>query len=177
MDELRTLQDRITAAAAPPEVVEGLTAALAQWSTRLEPYEVGERDQLTGHLTTVPGRAQTMSPQLYVDSWDYDRMTGHVTYGRHYLGGNGAVHGGAVPLLFDEVLGRLSNTGDRPMSRTAYLHVNFRHITPVGRELRVSAHFDREEGRKRFLVGTLHDGDTLCADAEGLFIALRPGQP
>ena len=32
-------------------------------------------------------------------------------------------------------------------------------------------------GRKRVLRGTLRDGDTVCADAESLFVALRPGQP
>jgi acyl-CoA thioesterase FadM len=65
----------------------------------------------------------------------------------------------------------------RSPARTAYLHVDFRHVTPVETELQVRVRFDREEGRKRFLRGTLHDGDTLCAEAEGLFVALRPGQP
>jgi hypothetical protein len=32
-------------------------------------------------------------------------------------------------------------------------------------------------GRKRYLHGTLHDGDRLCAEATGLFLELRPGQP
>jgi hypothetical protein len=40
----------------------------------------------------------------------------------------------------------------------------------------VEGRLDREEGRKRFLIGHLYDGDTLCADAEGLFIQLRRGQ-
>ena len=67
--------------------------------------------------------------------------------------------------------------GSRPPARTAYLHVNYRNITPIERELQLTARFDREEGRKRFLSGELRDGDTLCADVEGLFVALRPGQP
>jgi acyl-CoA thioesterase FadM len=70
---------------------------------------------------------------------------------------------------------RLANTG-RSRSRTAYLHVNFRAISPIGHELRVTARVDRIEGRKRFLTGAIHHHGTLTADAEGLFVELRPGQ-
>lgn len=177
IDALRVLQDRITAAAPPADLVADATKTLTELAARLEAYEVGEREQLTGHLVDVPGRGQTMSPVLHIDEHDGEHVVGHVTYGRFYLGGNGAVHGGAIPLLFDEILGRFANTGGRKPSRTAYLHVDFRSITPVGRRLWVTARFVREEGRKRFLHGTIHDGDTLCAEAEGLFVELRPGQP
>lgn len=78
--------------------------------------------------------------------------------------------------MFDEVLGRLSNAGGRPMARTAYPHVNFRAITPIDVALRVEARFDREEGRKRYLTGAHYDSATLTADAEALFLTLLPGQ-
>ena len=32
---------------------------------------------------------------------------------------------------------------------------------------------DRQEGRKIFICGTMHDGETLCAEAEGIFIQPR----
>ena len=81
-----------------------------------------------------------------------------------------------MPLLFDDVLGRLSNSSGGPPARTAYLHVNFRRITPIGPELQVEATFDREEGRKRYLSGRLTKDGVLLADAEGLFVVLEPGQ-
>ena len=177
IEALRTLQDDITAAAPPGDVVAAAATTLAEVSARLRPYAVPEREQITGHLSSVPGRGQAMAPVVRVEEWTDTRVTGRVTFGRFYLGGNGAVHGGAIPLMFDELLGRLANAGGRSISRTAYLHVNYRSITPVGADLAFEGHFDREEGRKRFLVATLHDGDTLCADAEGLFVALNPGQP
>jgi acyl-coenzyme A thioesterase PaaI-like protein len=177
IEALRRLQDDVTAAAPPPELIDGITHALTTLSEQLRPHAVPERDQLTGRQTDVPGRGQAMSPVITIDEADERTARGRVTFGRFYLGGNGAVHGGAIPLMFDELLGRLANGGGRVPSRTAYLHVNFRSITPVGRELRLVGRFDREEGRKRFLVGELYDGDTLCADAEGLFVQLRPGQP
>jgi acyl-coenzyme A thioesterase PaaI-like protein len=118
-----------------------------------------------------------MAPQFFPTVSDTEHVEGHVTFGRFYLGGNGAAHGGTIPLLFDEVLGRLANTGDRAKSRTAYLNVDYRAITPIGVELEVRARFELEEGRKRFLSGEIVNGATICAEAHGLFVALRPGQP
>jgi acyl-coenzyme A thioesterase PaaI-like protein len=100
-----------------------------------------------------------------------------VTFGRFQLGGNGAVHGGVLPLLFDEVLGRLANSG-RTVARTAYLTVNFRHITRIGVEHTLVAELDRIAGRKRHLRGVLRDPTgRVVSDAEGLFVELRPDQP
>ena len=177
IEALRRLQDDVTAAAPPADLVDEVTRTLSSLSERLRPHAVPERDQFTGHQSDVPGRGQTLSPVITIEEADEHHARGRVTFGRFYLGGNGAVHGGAIPLMFDELLGRLANSGGRVPSRTAYLHVNFRSITPVGKELRLEGRFDREEGRKRFLAGELYDGDTLCADAEGLFVQLRPGQP
>jgi predicted thioesterase len=63
------------------------------------------------------------------------------------------------------------------VARTAYLKVNYRAITPIGRELLVDATVDRVEGRKRWASARLFDGETPIADAEGLFVELLPGQP
>jgi acyl-coenzyme A thioesterase PaaI-like protein len=118
-----------------------------------------------------------MAPQVELAEFSDTYARGHVAFGRFYLGGNGAVHGGAIPLAFDELMGRLANTGGRPPSRTAYLHVNYRSITPIETRLAIEARFQAEKGRKRTLTGVLRNGDQVCADAEGLFVALRPGQP
>jgi acyl-coenzyme A thioesterase PaaI-like protein len=176
IDALRALQDQITGSRPPGHLLEEATQQLAELTGQLASYPVDERHQLAGHLVAVAGRAQAMAPAIHIDEHTTDRASGHVTFGRFYLGGNGAVHGGAIPLAFDELMGRLANTG-RPPSRTAYLHVNYRSITPIETKLAIEAHFESEQGRKRILRGVLRDGDTLCADAEGLFVALRPGQP
>ncbi|SQD97326.1 MULTISPECIES: hypothetical protein [unclassified Parafrankia] len=70
----------------------------------------------------------------------------------------------------------LANTG-RPFARLVYVNVTFRSLTRVDVPLRLDATVDRVEGRKLFLTGRLFDGDTLCADAESLFVQLRPAQP
>jgi acyl-CoA thioesterase FadM len=64
-----------------------------------------------------------------------------------------------------------------PRQRTAYLHVNYRQIVPVNKELQVDAGVDRVEGRKIFVSGRLSDGDAVLTDAEALFVLLKPGQP
>jgi acyl-coenzyme A thioesterase PaaI-like protein len=176
-EALRLVQDRFTAAAptsqAAMEAADLLTAAAAV----LEPFAVTERDQVAGRRLDLPGRGQTLVPPFYVDEWDNVSVRGHVTFTRFYLGGNGAAHGGTVPLFFDEVLGRLANIGGRPRSRTAYLNVDYRRITPIGEELQVTARIEREEGRKRFLSAEIRHDGLVTAEANGLFVQLRPGQP
>jgi acyl-coenzyme A thioesterase PaaI-like protein len=174
---VRELQDAVTGANPPDDVVRAAMADVERTVATLRPYEVEEWDAPAGKLDRVPGRAQPFLPPFSADHETVDSVRGHVTFTRAFLGGNGAVHGGAVPLLFDEVLGRLSNAAGRKVARTAYLHVDYRHITPVGVQLALEAQLEREEGRKRWVRGRLSAGDTLCAEAEGLFVVLKPGQP
>ena len=173
---LRALQDAVTGSRPPDRVVEETTRQLTELARQLGKYAVDERDQIAGHLAETPGRGQALIPPVHLDEVASGRVRGHVTFGRFYLGGNGAVHGGALPLVFDELMGRLANTGRSP-ARTAYLHVNYRNVTPIETRLTIEAQLESEEGRKRVLRGELRDGDTVCADAESLFVALRPGQP
>jgi acyl-coenzyme A thioesterase PaaI-like protein len=177
IDELRKLQDQMTGSNPPEQVAGKIADAISSLTRELAEYAVDERHQVAGHLVGIPGRAQCMVPVVEIMENSDTHARGHVSFGRFYLGGNGAVHGGAIPLVFDELMGRLANTGGRRPSRTAYLHVNYRNITPIQTRLDIEARFETEEGRKRILRGTIRDGDTLCADAEGLFVALRPGQP
>ena len=80
---------------------------------------------------------------------------------------------------FDDVLGRLANLSSLSagVSRTAYLHVNYRAVVPVGKALTWDGAIERTEGRKMFTTGRLLDGDKVLADADLLFVALKPGQP
>ena len=174
---LRTFLDHVAAARPDEGTITKLSADLSEWIARLAPQAVSEREQLFAHRLDLIGHGQTMVPAFIATRRARNRVEGTVRFGRYYLGGNGAVHGGAVQLLFDDVLGRLANSGDRSGSRTAYLHTDFHLITPVGPQLSVRAWFVSEEGRKRLLRGELRHGETVCATTEGLWVALRPGQP
>ncbi len=149
---------------------------LEKLAATLAPFKVDEARQVAAHRMDLPGAGRRWCRSCTSTSGTISTVSACVTLGRFYLGAGGAAHGGVLGLVFDELIGRLANTG-RERSRTAYLQANFRAVTPIGPELRVSARVDRIEGRKRFLTGTIHHGDTLTADAEGLFVELRPGQP
>jgi acyl-coenzyme A thioesterase PaaI-like protein len=91
--------------------------------------------------------------------------------GTAYQGPPGSVHGGLVAALFDEVLGFAQwMTGNPGMTGT--LKVRYRKPTPLNTELRFEATVERVDGRKIFTEARLYDGDTVTADAEGVFISL-----
>ena len=174
--EARMFLDALAGAVPDARTVAQVTAALRDLTGRLGEAAVDEFHQLAGRIEHAPGRGQLVVPPAVVEHVDDDHIECSMVFTRHYLGGNGAVHGGALPLLFDDILGRFANSGGRPVARTAYLHVDYRSITPVERPLRLVGEFVSEVGRKRLVRATLKDGDTLCAEAEGLFVQLRPGQ-
>jgi len=175
--QARLLLDALAAAVPDAGTVTHVTEHLRDLTERLAEAGVDESRQLSGRIEGVAGRGQLLVPPAVIEHVDDLRIECTVTFTRHYLGGNGAAHGGALPLLFDDILGRFAQGGGRPLARTAYLHVDYRSITPVGKPLRLVGEIVSEEGRKRLVRATLEDGDTVCAEAEGLFVELRRGQP
>jgi acyl-coenzyme A thioesterase PaaI-like protein len=169
--------DQLAGAVPDDATVAALADDLAAWGDKLRGLQVGEVTQAFGHRVDLDGRGQTMAPRFVLGGADDLSVHGTVRFGHYFLGGNGAVHGGVIPLLFDEVMGRLANSGGRTPGRTAYLKTDYRSITPVGKDLSVRVWIDREEGRKRFLRGEIRNDGVLCADAEALVVALRQGQP
>lgn len=171
---LRRVRDAVTGVEAPRPVVLQATRLLQEVADELDPYRMRAGDTAPWDDLRRTLHTRSLNPPLLDLESDRDHLRATVTFTTFYTGGNGAAHGGAVPLLFDEVLGRLANV-DRSMSRTAYLNVDYRRVTPIGRPLRVEGRFEREEGRKRFLYGAIYDGEHLTAEARGLFVALREG--
>lgn len=177
VDAVRTVLDLVAGTDPPADVQQQAIAHLEAVADLLRPWAAEEADAPAGKRPDLPGRGHPLLVPHVIDEETADRIAGRVRFTRHFLGGNGAAHGGTLPLLFDEVLGRLANSGERPVARTAYLHTNYRRITPIGPELTFVAQVEREEGRKRYVSGVLRHGDDVVADAEGLFVVLLPGQP
>jgi hypothetical protein len=175
IEALRGFLDKVAGARPDEATLHALTRDLDAWSDRLDACAVEEHAQLFGRILGQPGRGQTCAPRLVVDVEDGGELRGHVTFGRYFLGVNGAVHGGVLPLLFDEVLGRAAAGAGRRM-RTAYIKTDFRALTPLDTRLEVRGWVDRQDGRKYFVRGELRHGDVVCADAEALFVELRPEQ-
>ncbi|MCW2854225.1 MAG: hypothetical protein JWM84_3889 [Nocardioides sp.] len=114
---------------------------------------------------------QVLAPVFSVEALSETAASGTVRFTRAYSGRD-AAHGGAIALFFDEVLGRLLNNAEPP-SRTAYLHVDYRRLTPLEETITFVARIDRVEGRKRFLAGSLVLHGELLAEADGLWVVGR----
>jgi acyl-coenzyme A thioesterase PaaI-like protein len=89
-----------------------------------------------------------------------------------FTGPPGGVHGGVIALVFDELLGYV-NVANQSGGFTGMLTVRYRAITPIERPIRMQAQQLRADGRKLFARGSMHHGDRLIAEAEGLFIRPR----
>jgi acyl-CoA thioesterase FadM len=69
------------------------------------------------------------------------------------------------------VLGATQAMSGRP-GMTGTLTIRYRTPTPLHTDLRFEAVLDRIEGRKLFCSARLLAGETLCAEAEGIFISV-----
>jgi acyl-coenzyme A thioesterase PaaI-like protein len=178
VETMRTLQDHARAVDAPDEVISRAADALRDVCDLLAPFDSDEWSSPSGRRLDLPMRGNLLPVPMKLKRSDDGRLRGWARFRRFHLGRNGAAHGGAIGLLFDSVLGTASwlLTGG-PYQRTAYLHVNYRSIVPIERELQLETWISRTEGRKIFVETTLRDGDALLADGEALFVVLKPGQP
>ncbi|WP_085248837.1 PaaI family thioesterase [Mycobacterium riyadhense] len=178
IDGVRKLQDHARAVDAPDAVITEAADLLDKVSALLAPFDADEWQSPSGRRMDLPVRGNILTVPMSTRKTDDGRIQGWARFARFHLGRNGAVHGGALGLLFDTVLGLTSAvlTGGS-YQRTAYLKINYRHIVPIERKLQIDAGVDRVDGRKIFVSGRLTDGDTLLTEADALFVRLKPGQP
>jgi acyl-coenzyme A thioesterase PaaI-like protein len=176
VEEFRALQDEFAATAPPAQTVAEVSALLSSARRLLAAHAADDEEQVFGRLFELPGRGQTLIPPVTILDCGPGRLVGETTFGRFHGGANGAAHGGAIAMMFDEALGMLTFLGEQRRSRTASLTVDYRSPTPVGKTLTIEATVAEETGRKRYLHGALKDGERLCAESRGLFLTLLPGQ-
>ena len=174
---LRRVQDAAVSIDIGSPDMARATARLHELAELLEGSPAYQADYVGTRLMALSSGQNPFSVPLTITEARAGHSAGTVRFSRFHHGRGGVAHGGATALLFDEVLGRMSNYPGEPPSRTAYLTVNYRAVAPIEKDLRVEAGIDRVEGRKKFSSGRLYDGDTLVADADALFIVLKPGQP
>ncbi len=161
--------EALTAAA---EVVDGVTASLGgdQLSDGVGYRPRSHDDYLP--RSPVVGDASPLSPRL-----DWEVVDGRVfatgRFGAAYEGPPGYVHGGMVALAFDEVLGIVNIANNNP-GLTATLKVRYRRPTPLFTDVRFEAWIEELGARRIRSRAELWAGDTLCAEADGLFIEPRP---
>ena len=160
--------------------VEALTKRLR---VRELPGSFGETHGMAGPLrvwgNSVIGLRNAIAPPM-VNEWHADGgVVGHATLGAAYEGPPGRAHGGVAALLLDQVMGEAAHAAERP-GFTAYLNLNYRNPTPLGR-IRAEAKAEPAvvgQEHKTIVRGTLFavgdDGtETVCVEAEGMFVLPR----
>lgn len=175
---MRRLQD-LAVSTNPDDATWNEAAARVDELVRLlDRYQVGEGVGPAGRTPSLPGAGNLLMPEWKVTRFDPDLVELTVQFSRYHVGGNNAVHGGVLPLLFDSVFGIAIHAAGRPINRTAFLHVDYRKVTPIDVPLTATGWIRESEGRKAFVNSELRDGDgNLLAEAHGLMLRLLPGQP
>ena len=133
--------------------------------------EIGER-----WYSPVYGPGNPVAPPMVATDSPDGRAEGRVTLGKPHEGPPGLVHGGVVATLLDHVLARAIRAAGRG-GLTATLTVTYRRPVRLGVPLLATAEMGNTDGRRTTATARLvaeDDPATTLAEAEGLFVALRP---
>jgi acyl-coenzyme A thioesterase PaaI-like protein len=182
-DAMRAVIETLVATGAPTDLVAAAADDLERIAARFagiptdpayegyrETANQGDDPHASFELSPFIGRANPLAPPIVL-SQEGDEVIGHVVFGSAYEGPPGCVHGGYVAAAFDEVLGATQSLSGAP-GMTGTLTVRYRSPTPLHAPLVMRAHIREIDGRKIFVDGTVHVGDRLCAEAEGIFISI-----
>ena len=156
-------------------MIDALTAGLREGSPPLEALpRPAERRRYGDYLprSLLTGLVHPVSPGA---AWSFDNgmLDVRVTLSQLYEGPPGYVHGGFVALAFDELFG-MANVLNGLGGLTGKLTVRYRRPTPLGVELRMTGWIEDHADRRIRTRGTIHAGDVVTAEAEGLFVMLLP---
>jgi acyl-coenzyme A thioesterase PaaI-like protein len=175
---MRRAQDLAVSANPDPGTWTAAADRVEELVALLDPYEAAEGIGPANRVPSLPGAGSLLMAPYHVTKFDAEAVELTVRFSRFHVGGNYAVHGGVLPLMFDSVFGMVIHATGRPISRTAFLHVDYRNVTPIDTDLTVRGWLREAEGRKAFVNAELRDpAGTLCAESHGLMVRLLPGQP
>lgn len=135
-------------------------------------------DPVTGErwYSPVYGPGNPVAPPMVATDSPDGRASGRVTLGKSHEGPPGLVHGGVVATMLDHVLARALRAAGRG-GLTATLTVTYRRPVQLGVPLLATAEMGATDGRRTTATARLvaeDDPGTTLAEAEGLFVALRP---
>jgi acyl-coenzyme A thioesterase PaaI-like protein len=117
----------------------------------------------------VVGRANPLAPPMSLRVLEDNSVVSEITMRPIHEGPPGAVHGGWVASLLDQLLG-LANTVANSGGMTAELTVRYRKATPYGVPLTLQARTDSADGRRLYASGEILANGVVTAEATGLFI-------
>lgn len=175
---LRGLQDLTVLSKPDLEAWDAASELIENACAILESHRVPEIEAPAGRVLEIPGLGHPLLPPWTLTEAGPDGVTMHGHFSQAHVGGNRAVHGGMIPLFYDWLFGMVVTGADIRPTRTGYLHVDYRKITPIEEPLTAHGRVDRIEGRKVFINATMTSSDgALLTEASGLMVRLLPHQP
>lgn len=153
-----------------------ISAAIDLLSTSAEPGSAAaeshfsDRSPFYGAMNPL---SMPMSMSIDQECGDFGAVMGDAVFTEPYEGPPGHCHGGFIAAAFDEVLGMAQSLTGRP-GMTGKLSITYRAPTPLHSQIHFKGWVEKVDGRKIFTKGTAHHGETLCAEAEVLFLSMPP---
>jgi len=179
-EAIRRVTNQLVLTAATPEqlteaaerieaVADALAPVTPPWTLSV-PAFVSSREP-HGYFPFSPqiGLFNPLAPPMRVWLDDDDVVHGAVNLDAAYEGPPGCVHGGIIASLFDEILG-VANITAGVGAMTGTLTIKYRSPTPLLTDLTITARHLEVDGRKVRTVGSIHAGERLCAECEGIFV-------
>jgi acyl-coenzyme A thioesterase PaaI-like protein len=178
MTAMRRLQDIVVSTNPDDTLWADATGQIEDLCARFEVHRAPQGAAPAGRGPHLPGLGHPLMPPWMMTEAGPAGVTMQGHFSRFHVGGNNAVHGGVIPLFYDWHFGMIVSAAGRANSRTAYLHVDYRKITPIDEPLRSHGRIDSIDGRKAFVTATMTDSDgNVLSEASGLMIRLLPHQP
>jgi acyl-coenzyme A thioesterase PaaI-like protein len=159
-------------------IAEGLeNSANVSRRARTEPNLAGHPQDFFPSSPII-GFANPIAPPVQVWLGENEEgqleIHGRVTFDYQYEGPPTCVHGGVIAELFDELMGAANVIAEKP-SMTGTLTVRYRKHTPLLTPLDLVARCLKSEGRKVHTWAAIYHQGAVTAEANGLFIEVRPG--
>jgi acyl-coenzyme A thioesterase PaaI-like protein len=172
---MRLVIGRLVQSNAPEEELRAAADALERYAEQLAGHPRLKRYEGYGESANAGdvGAFFDQSPMIGLANPLEHSAAGSVNFGAAYEGPPGSVHGGFIAAAFDEVLGYVQSLSGSP-GFTGTLTIVYRSPAPLHTQLQFRCELTRQEGRKIFAGGRVLAGDTLCAEAEAIFISARP---
>ena len=156
------------AATALEAVADELEPVTPAWAPSVPAFYEGMKPEDFFPFSPMIGRYNALAPPVFVEVID-GAVHGQGNLDAAYEGPPGCVHGGVIAALFDELLG-VANISAGVGAMTGTLTITYRSPTPMKTDLTFYAKVQGVDGRKVRTKGTIHAGERLCAEADGIFI-------
>lgn len=157
------------AAAAIEAVADDLAPVTPEWTLSVSAFSPSQAPHDYFPFSPQIGLANPLAPPVRVHVDDDGVVHGTANLDAAYEGPPGCVHGGIIASLFDEMLG-IANITAEVGAMTGTLTIRYRSPTPLRTDLTLTARHVGVDGRKVRAEGTIHAGDRLCAECDGVFI-------